>query len=595
VDVRILGPLEVWVDGRRVELRGGRQRALLALLVLNRNSVVSSDRLVDELWGEQPPPTAAKMLQNLVVQLRKALGEHGAIATHAPGYALRLGDDQVDAGRFERLAAEGRRLLEEDPRTAADRLGAALALWRGEALAEFAYEPFGRAESDRLDELRLAALEDRIEADLRLEVRTDLVPELEALVAAHPLRERLRGQLMLALYRTGRQSAALDVYREGRDLLQDELGLEPGPALRQLQNAILTHDPALGRPGKLMRPRPARRRRLAVLGLAAALVAAAAVATAAVATRGDSAPSVVANSLVKIDARTNRVVDVVPVGHDPGQLAVVGDYVFVAGQDDGTLTRVHRGSGETATSGRYDPTGSIAGAGDKALWVVSAARDRVSWLDAESLEGIDGVPLPRTDTLLQSWVEVGGDSVWVSQWFPPAVTRWRLRTLERVRTYPLLEAEYPLEVTFGHGAAWVALWATNRVLRIDAVTGRPSYIRVGNGPRDPVLAFGSVWVAMGEDGTVWRIHPRSRKVEAVIEVGRLPWGLAVGDDAVWVTNNCDGTVSRIDPQSNEIVATIDTGFFPQWVAATRGHLWVGLAETWSPVPGSGPSTLEGCD
>jgi DNA-binding beta-propeller fold protein YncE len=167
--------------------------------------------------------------------------------------------------------------------------------------------------------------------------------------------------------------------------------------------------------------------------------------------------------------------------------------------------------------------------------------------------------------------------------------------MQRARSYPLLDAEYPLEVTYGRGAAWVALWTTNRLLRIDAVSGRTSYIRVGNGPRDPVLAFGSVWVAMGEDGTVWRIHPRSRKVEAVIDVGRLPWGLAVGEGAVWVTNNCDGTVSRIDPRSDAVVATIDTGFFPQWVAAAGAHLWVGLAETWSPVAGSGPSTLEGCD
>lgn len=595
LEVRILGPLEVWVDGRRVELGGGRQRALLALLALNRNRVVSSDRLVDEFWGDGAPPTAAKIVQNLVVQLRKALGDHGrALATQSPGYVLRLPEDAIDAGRFERLAADGRRLLEDEPRSAAERFREALALWRGEALADFAYEGFARGEIERLEELRLGALEGRFDADLATGRGTDLVPELETLVAAHPLRERLREQLMLALYRSGRQSEALDAYREGRTFLHEGLGLEPGAGLRELERAILEQDPSLGVPPQVARPL-ARRQRFAVVGLVATLVAGAAVATAVVVTRASGAPSVVPNSVVRIDADTNEIVDVVGVGRDPGQLAVAGDYLFVAGQEDGTLTRVHLSSGEIETSGRYDLTGSVASAGGQSLWAVGVGRDEVVALDSVTLERIEGVSLPRSSNLLQAWVEVGADSLWVAEWFPPAVARWRLRTLELERRYRLPDAEYPLEVAFGRGAAWVALWTTNRLLRIDEARGRASYVRVGNGPRDPALGFGSVWVAMGEDGTVWRLHPRSRKVEAVMDVGGHPWGLAVGAGGVWVSNNCDGTVSRIDPDANAVEAVVETGFFPQWVAAVGRDVWVGLAETWSPVPGSGPSTLEGCN
>jgi SARP family transcriptional regulator, regulator of embCAB operon len=262
VEVRILGPVEVWVDGKPVDL-GVRQRALLALLVLNRGEVVSTDRLIDELWPQGPPPTAAKVLQNLVSQLRRALGPEldGAVVTRPPGYALQLAEGAVDANRFERLAAEGRRALESDPAEAADRLRDALALWHGAPLAEFAYEPFARAEIARLDELRQAALEDRIDADLRLGRHAALVPELETLVAARPLRERLLGQQMLALYRSGRQADALATYRNARTAFREELGLEPSLSLRQLEQAILAQDLALGKPTRLPGP-PVGRRRL---------------------------------------------------------------------------------------------------------------------------------------------------------------------------------------------------------------------------------------------------------------------------------------------------------------------------------------------
>jgi DNA-binding SARP family transcriptional activator len=237
MEFRVLGPLEVVEDGRALPLGGTKQRALLACLLLRANQLVSTDRLVEELWPQGAPRTAAKTIQVYVSKLRKELGE-GRLVTHAPGYVLRVDPSELDLARFEALFEEARRV---DPRRAAEPLREALALWRGPALADLAYEPLAQTEIARLEELRLAALEERIEADLTTGRHAERVGELEALVADHPLRERLRGQLMLALYRSGRQAEALEVYHDARRTLVEELGLEPSVALQRLEKAILQH------------------------------------------------------------------------------------------------------------------------------------------------------------------------------------------------------------------------------------------------------------------------------------------------------------------------------------------------------------------
>jgi class 3 adenylate cyclase len=241
VRYRILGPLEVDPVIDHPALRRAKPRALLALLLLHANEVVSTDLLLDALWGGSPPPRAMGSLQNYVSHLRKALGDD-VLATRPPGYVLRVQPEELDLAVFERLVAEARTA---DASARAERLRSALALWRGPALADFAYEQFAQAEIGRLDELRLTALEERIDADLELGRHGELVGELEALVTEHPLRERLRGQLMLALYRAGRQADALAAYRDGRRLLREELGLDPGEELRKLERAILKQDAAL--------------------------------------------------------------------------------------------------------------------------------------------------------------------------------------------------------------------------------------------------------------------------------------------------------------------------------------------------------------
>ena len=245
MEFRILGPLEVWDEGGEVSLGGPKPRALLAVLLLHPNEVVPADRLIDELWGEDSPERAAAALRVNVSRLRKALPQD-VLTTRSPGYVVRVEPDELDLHRFERLVDEGRSLLARGlAADASERLRDALSLWRGPALADFAYESFAQAAIARLEEIRLAAVELRIDADLALGRHDELVGELEALVAEHPLRERLRRYLMTALYRSGRQAEALDAYQDARRALVDELGIEPSPALQELERAILRQDPSL--------------------------------------------------------------------------------------------------------------------------------------------------------------------------------------------------------------------------------------------------------------------------------------------------------------------------------------------------------------
>jgi DNA-binding SARP family transcriptional activator len=253
LEFRVLGPLEVVGDTGALLLGGPKRRSVLAILLLNANRVVSIDRLADDVYGEASPATVVTQLQGHVSQLRRLLdpdhraGEPGSlIETREPGYLIRIAPEQIDLHRFERWTEEAARSLARgDADKAAARLREALGLWRGPALADLAYEPFAQTAIARLDELRLAALEQRIEADLRMGRHVEVVPELEALVGEHPFQEHLRGHLMLALYRSGRQTDALAAFRDGRSALVGAFGVEPTPALQELERAILRQDPTL--------------------------------------------------------------------------------------------------------------------------------------------------------------------------------------------------------------------------------------------------------------------------------------------------------------------------------------------------------------
>ncbi len=240
-DFRLLGPLEVTSDGTPLELGGPKQRALLALLLLDAGRAVSTDRLIGALWGEQPPRTAATSLQNFVSQLRKLLGPD-LIATKPPGYLIRIEPSQLDLNRVQTLWNEAKTVSASER---GPKLRDALAHWRGPPLEEFAYEPFAQNEIARLEELRLTLLEERLDAELEAGEPGELIGELEALVGEHPLRERFREQLMLALYRSGRQAEALEAFQQGRRALVEELGIDPSPRLQQLHGAILRQEVGL--------------------------------------------------------------------------------------------------------------------------------------------------------------------------------------------------------------------------------------------------------------------------------------------------------------------------------------------------------------
>ena len=244
IEFRLLGPLQVAIGGTVLPVGGPRQRALLARLLLNANRAVSRDRLIEGIWGDTPPATAANSLQVAVHGLRKVLGSE-RIERRGDGYALRVEPDELDLERFEKLVE---RAQSQEPLMASKTFAEALGLWRGAALEDVGAAPFGMVEAARLEELHLDTIEGRIEADLASGTHEALVPELEALIATHPYRERLRGHLMLALYRVGRQAEALEAYKNARRALVEELGIDPTAELQELERAILRQDPALAPP-----------------------------------------------------------------------------------------------------------------------------------------------------------------------------------------------------------------------------------------------------------------------------------------------------------------------------------------------------------
>jgi YVTN family beta-propeller protein len=577
MEFRILGSLEVVEAGRTVPLGGVRQRAVLAILLLHRGDAVSVDRIVDELWGGRLPDTATKTVQVYVSRLRKALGE-GVIATRGGGYALELGADQVDAGRFERMAREGRAALERgDARVAAQALREALAVWRGPALADFAYESFAQNEIARLEELRLVALEDRIEADLALGRHAALVPELEALGAEHPARERLRGQLMLALYRSGRQSEALENYREARRTLVEELGLEPGPELQRLHRAILGQDPAIATPPRAGVPAAARGRGGALVAAGGGLLLAATVA-AVIASAGGDSDGVLAspNSLAVIDPGSNEVVAALPTGVEPADVSADGEYVWVANRGDDTATQVD--SQTKAVVSTTSPQISVAGlaAGAGAVWLADTRGSELVRLDPafRSSRSIRLALRPSAFVIApDNPVAVGAGAVWVGRSSGGIA---RIDPAANAVAAKVPAGNSPSSIATGLGGVWITDDIDNTVARLDpksanAITATSP---VGQGAAAVAVGEGAVWVANTQDDTVSRIDPETAAVTQTIAVGRRPSDVAVGAGAVWVANSLSGTVSRLDPESNSVEATIEVGQAPQGIAIANDQIWV---------------------
>jgi len=585
LDFRILGPLEVDQAGRQLALEGRQQRALLALLLLHANEVVPVDTIIDELWAEAPPPSATRSVHALVSRLRRLLedepsarnggeGDSGVLLTRSHGYLLRVAPGELDLDRFESLLGRGRNALAAGQADmAAKTLREALAIWRGPPLAEFAYDSFAVVEIARLNELRLSALEERIDADLAAGRSDELVAELEALVATHPLRERLRGQLMLALYRCDRQANALQVYQDTRRMLVGELGIEPSQGLQRLEQAILRHEESLEPPMQPAADRARLVRRRAPLAGIAALVAAAAVVGTLLATRREQSPAVhvLANSLAVIDPRSDEVVSVVPVGARPGAVAFGSGALWVAILDDRTVQRIDP---ETLAVTRTIPVGdaptALAATTDD-VWA-AGADGAVRRIDPRFgvVAGKTAVGRSYYGPLHVSALAVTGMSVWAVG--NGGVSRFG--SAKAVETFK--SVAYATAADIGPGGLWVTSSFPETVSRIDPVGVVTATIPVGHGPVDVAAGTDAVWVVDSLDDAVLRIDPETNAVATTIAVGRSPSAIAVGLGSVWVANSGDGTVSRIDPAKNSVVDTIDIGGSPQAITVAAGRVWVSV-------------------
>ena len=598
MEFRVLGPIEIIEDGRALALGTGRQLALVALLIVNRNTVVPTDRIVDELWGDSPPPTAAKIVRNTVSLLRKELGDR--LVTRPPGYLLRVEPGELDADRLEKAVANGR----------PEELSEALGLWRGAPLAQVAYNDFARAQIERLEELRLSAIEARIETDLEQGGHSRLVPELEGLVRAHPLREHLREQLMLALYRSGRQADALEAYRAARRTLDEELGLEPGRRLQDLERMILTQDEALD-----ARPLPpavvARRRRgaaLIALGAAAVLAGGIAAGVVALSSEGTATalPRIAPNSVGLLDPGSNRFVAQIPVGATPSQLSLTDDSLWVVNTGDRTVSRIDPARRVVLRTITVPGEPGGIGADDAGAWVVYVRSRGASALQSAGAAFIDAryndvkhtVALNHLFDSSGSFVLLG-DAAWeVGAGF---VTRLdpsgEIVKSIRISTVGAAGFEAESGIAAGEGGIW-AIGSAN-IVRIDPATNEIvttiplAQNSIGAAPNPTAVAVGegAVWVASRVStfssstlrkpsirrGTVTRIDPQTNTVVATIPVGADPFSIAVGEGAVWVANRRGFTISRIDPSTNKVVASIPVGNRPQSLVAGGGAVWVAVS------------------
>ena len=607
IEFRILGPFEVSERGRPLDVGAGKQRALLAFLLLRAGEVVSTDRLIDALWEDHPPASALNSVHVYVSQVRKALG-NGGLQTREHGYLLELAPEQVDLGRFERLLGEGRELLASgDAERAAETLSAALALWRGPPLSDFASAPFAQDEIARLEELHLAALEERIEAELALGRDAELIPELEALVSRHPLRERLRAQLMLALYRSGRQSEALEAYQQGRRMLAEELGLEPGRSLQDLQGAILRQDARLDPPARnATRLRQARRRRggLVAAGAIVLLSVTAAVGGMTLIGDDDAGPAeVLPNSLVRIDPSTLKPTDVVPIGDAPDHLVVAGGFVWVMhhvlrdtdsadlrNAGDRTLTRFDPSTREVKIVGgglapcglTADPSGDVWVANCFASGAGPAAN--VVRVDAATLDFEATWPVPPGEGFFRG-LAYGGGSLWVSDVFGPIglpkrhkVTQVNPQTGAQ-RSIPLAEPAVGLSWSGAYGDLWMSNFDVGSVSRLHPASRvLTTFEGDAANPSFNLVDGDTVWVADWAAPQVVRLHaagpgrPRSVSLPVNNDAAGV-WRVAAGAGAIWATTPRDGALWRIDPKT-DAVTRIPVPYLPTGVAADDDHVWV---------------------
>jgi YVTN family beta-propeller protein len=598
LEIRILGPLECLRGGVRLALGGRQQRAVLAVLLCEAGGTVSTGRLADALWGASPPPGHLTTLQTYVFHLREVLepdrarGAPGRLLVTEPGgYRLATLTGWVDADRFEELAAQGAAARERGADDVAVRsLDQALALWRGDVLADLADYPFVAAVSGRLQEQRLAALESRFDAELRLGHHDAVLAGLDGLVAQHPLRERLHAQRILALYRSGRQSEALAAYRRLRETLQDELGIDPSPPLQALQAAVLAQDPALDWAGPAARPartgpgppavatsvatpprRPARRwsRPTIVIASVVAAVLAGGATTATLIARS-AAPSLAAaapNSLAEVRA-DGTIAASVPVGTNPIGLAYAGGYLWVANRSDNTVSRVDPKTHQVARPYRVGLTPEALAVTRDHVWVANAGDGTVTQISISADQVVGLVSVGHQPAAIAA----GPSGVWVANSGDNTIQRIDPETAQADPAIPV--GDGPDGIAVDADSVWVANGRESTLYRIHPGTGRDrsAPIPVGSGPKGIVLTGDEVWVSNQFSQSVTRVSRSTGRVRTV-EVGDGPTSMAVDHGRVWVSGQFDGSLSRVDPASGQVTRFALRGA-PHGLAVVAGRVWV---------------------
>jgi len=583
----LLGPLLVLRGDTPVSVGGAQQRAILAFL-LTQQEAVSVEQIADALWGERPPSGYAATIQAYVFRLRAALeparvrgGPAAVLVTESSGYRLNVDSAAVDLAEFERLVESGESLVARgEPAEGAAHLSRALALWRGPVLADLADYDFAAHLGRRLEELRLRAIESRIDAELTLGHHASLIAELTSLADSHPTREHLQAQRILALYRTGRQSEALDAFREIRARMIEELGVEPGDELTRLHQSILNQDPGLqaqqpagGSPPRLalLEPRPRSRRstlkRLGVLLAVAALVLTAIV----YAVRHSRSPSLAAlpaNSVARIDA-DGSLHDAVPVGVSPDGVAMAHGATWVASTGTDEVTKIDPNSDLVVQRTNVGNSPQALAVSDADLWVVNSGASTVSRVSLRTGHVV-GPDIAVGN--LPSAIAVGTSGVWVTNTGDGTVTRIDPTTGEPDDPIPVGLRPDGIAVT--EDTVWVSNSGDGTVSPIDArsrLVG--SSIPVGAGPAGIVVVDGAVWVANSLSQTASRIDPSRRRV-TTIQVGDGPQAIARVGKTLWVSNEFDGTVMVIDPAKSQVVKQISTGASVRGLASDRGAVYV---------------------
>ncbi len=531
----LLGVLEVRGAAGPLNVGRGRERALLAFLLLRPNEPVDTDTLIEALWPEGLPVRAQKSLQICVSRLRSKIGAE-RLATSPGAYRLHVEPGELDVDEFNRLAAAGRSQLADGDAVAAEAaLSEALALWRGPALTDFRFAVFAQAPIGLLEEARAAASADRIDARLMLGRAQEVLPELEALIRERPYWERLRRAQMLALYDTGRQADALAVFRETRRLFAAELGIEPGPELQQLEREILQQDPALRSRARTVPPLPRTKVATASLVLGIAALTGAVALAVDLGTRAGGAPLPTAspNSVAVLDARARHLAADIAVGAPAGPLAYGRGMVWVANSDGNTVSRI-----DAATN---------------------QLRQEITVGDGPAA------------------VTVGGGDVWVANGLDHSVTRIDATASRRVQTIQV--GNGPAGIAYGARNVWVANSVDGTVTRIDAVSGdrTGTRFRPWSGATGVAFGFGrGCWIVLRPSaGVVVALSPRSGLVVDRVGVGVDPEAIAAGAGAIWVVNRADGTLFRIDPHSPaHVTAATTVGRAPVAVVASKNTIWV---------------------